>query len=103
MEAVDAMWSPSSSCYGPKEVWAGAATSDNALVADTLEDLAELMGVPADNFVATIERWNEMCDVGADTDFGYPGEHMNRIDTAPFYATKEMAESLATSGGLAGE
>jgi len=100
MEAVDKMWSPSSSCYGPKEVWAGAATGPNALVADTLEELAELMGVPADTFVATIERWNEMCDAGEDTDFGYPGQYMHRIDTAPFYATKEMAESLATSGGL---
>ena len=100
MEAVDKMWSPSSSCYGPKEVWAGAATSDNALKADTLEELAELMGVPADNFVATIERWNEMCDADGDTDFGYPKDKMHRIDTAPFYATREMAESLATSGGL---
>ena len=100
MEAVDAMWSPSSSCYGPKEVWAGAATSPNALVADTLEELAEKMGVPVDTFVATINRWNEMCDAGEDVDFGYPGEHMHRIDTAPFYATREMAESLATSGGL---
>ena len=25
---------------------------------------------------------------------------MHRIDTAPFYATREMAEALATSGGL---
>ena len=100
MEAVDAMWSPSSSCYGPKEVWAGAATSPSAVVADTLEELAEKMGVPVDNFVATINRWNEMCDAGVDEDFGYPGEHMHRIDTAPFYATREMAESLATSGGL---
>ena len=100
MEAVDAMWSPSSSCYGPKEVWAGAATGPDALVADTLEELAEKMGVPVDAFVATIERWNEMCDNGGDTDYGYPAEHMHRIDTAPFYATREMAESLATSGGL---
>lgn len=100
MEAVDAMWSPSSSCYGPKEVWAGAATSPNALMADTLEELAEKMGVPADNFVATINRWNEMCDNGGDVDYGYPAEHMHRIDAAPFYATREMAESLATSGGL---
>lgn len=98
MEAVDKMWSPSSSCYGPKEVWAAAATG--SLVADTLEELAEQMGVPADTFVATINRWNEMCDAGEDTDFGYPGQYMHRIDTAPFYATKEMAESLATSGGL---
>ena len=100
MEAVDAMWSPSSSCYGPKELWAGAATSPNALVADTLEELAEKMGVPAENFVATINRWNEMCDNGRDEDYGYPAEHMHRIDAAPFYATREMAESLATSGGL---
>lgn len=97
-EAVDKMWSPSSSCYGPKFVWAGAATG--GLVADTLEELAEKMGVPADNFVATINHWNEMCDAGADTDYGYPGDKMHRIDTAPFYATREMAESLATSGGL---
>ncbi len=100
LEAVDKMWSPSSSCYGPKEVWAGAATSPNALVADTLEELAEMMGVPADTFVETINHWNEMCDAGEDTEFGYPGQYMHRIDTAPFYATKEMAESLATSGGL---
>ncbi|MDO4633500.1 MAG: FAD-binding protein [Eubacteriales bacterium] len=99
-EAVDKMWSPSSSCYGPKEVWVGAATSPNALVADSLEELAELMGVPADNFVETINKWNEMCDAGEDTEFGYPGKYMHRIDTAPFYATREMAESLATSGGL---
>lgn len=99
-EAVDIMWSPTSSCYGPKEVWTSAATSPNALVADTLEDLAEMMGVPVDNFVATINRWNEMCDAGEDTEFGYPGRHMHRIDTAPFYATREMAESLATTSGL---
>lgn len=97
-EAVDKMWSPSSSCYGPKFVWAGAATG--ALKADSLEELAEMMGVPVDNFVATINRWNEMCDAGADTDYGYPGDKMHRIDTAPFYATREMAEALATSGGL---
>ena len=100
MEAVEKMWSPSTSAYGPKEVWAGAATSENALKADTLEELADLMGVPQDTFVETINHWNEMCDAGEDTDYGYPGQYMHRIDTAPFYATKEMAEALATSGGL---
>lgn len=100
-EAVDKMWSPSSSCYGPKEVWAGAATSSSALTADTLEELAEKMGVPVENFVNTINRWNEMCDSEeGDTDYGYPKQYMHRIDTAPFYATREMAEALATSGGL---
>ncbi len=99
-EIVDSIWTPSSSCYGPKEVWIGAAMSENALVADTLEELAEKMGVPAEAFVATIEHWNEMCDAGEDTDFHFPGSMMHKIDTAPFYATKEMASALCTSGGL---
>lgn len=100
MEIVDSIWTPSSSCYGPKEIWAGAATSEKALVADTLEELAEKMGVPAETFVATIERWNAMCDAGEDVDFHFPGRMMHKIDTAPFYATKEMASALCTAGGL---
>ena len=53
------------------------------------------MGVPADAFVATINHWNEMCDAGEDTDFHFPGKMMHKIDTAPFYATKEMASACA--------
>ncbi|MCR2037087.1 FAD-dependent oxidoreductase [Adlercreutzia caecimuris] len=99
-EKIDKIWTPSSSCYGPKEVWVGAATSENALKADTLEELAELMEVPADDFVATINRWNEMAAAGKDEDFNFPGEMMMTIDTPPFYATKEHADGLCTAGGL---
>lgn len=99
-EIVDNNWTPSSSCYGPKEVWIGAAMSPNALTADTLEDLAVKMGVDPETFTATIQHWNEMCDAGEDTDFHFPGSMMHKIDTAPFYATKEMAEALCTAGGL---
>lgn len=99
-EKIDKIWTPSSSCYGPKEVWVGAATSENALKADTLEELAELMEVPADEFVATINRWNEMAAAGKDEDFNFPGEMMMTIDTPPFYATKEYADGLCTAGGL---
>ncbi len=99
-EIVDKIWTPSSSCYGPKEVWIGAAMSPNALTADTLEELAEKMGVDQEAFTATIRRWNDMCDAGEDTDFHFPGSMMHKIDTAPFYATKEMAEALCTAGGL---
>ena len=99
-EKIDKIWTPSSSCYGPKEVWVGAATSENALKADTLEELAELMEVPADEFVATINRWNEMAAAGKDEDFNFPGEMMMAIDTPPFYATKEHADGLCTAGGL---
>ena len=100
MDIVSSIWTPSSSCYGPKEVWAGAATSDKAFKADTLEELAQKMGVPADAFVSTIKHWNEMCDAGEDRDFHFPGKMMHKIDTAPFYATKEMASALCIAGGL---
>ena len=45
-EKIDKIWTPSSSCYGPKEVWTAAAMSEKALKADTLEELAKLMGCP---------------------------------------------------------
>ena len=99
-EIVDKLWTPTSSCYGPKEVWIGAAMSPNAVTADTLEELARKMDVDPVAFTATIRRWNEMCDAGEDTDFHFPGSMMHKIDTAPFYATREMAEALCTAGGL---
>lgn len=98
--AIDKMWTPSSSCYGPKEVWVGAATSENALKADTLEELAGLMGVPADAFVETINHWNAMCEAGEDTDFHMLPSMMHPIKTAPFYANLEGAAALCTAGGL---
>ena len=67
---------------------------------DTLEELAELMEVPVDEFTATIERWNEMAAAGKDEDFNFPGDMMMTIDTPPFYATKEYADGLCTVGGL---
>lgn len=97
---IDKIWTPSSSCYGPKEVWVGAAKSERALVADTLEELAELMEVPVDTFVASIKRWNEMAAAGKDEDYNFPGDMMMTIDTPPFYATKEYADGLCTGGGL---
>ena len=97
---IDKIWTPSSSCYGPKKVWTGAATSPNALKADSLEELAQLMGVPVDTFVATIGRWNEMVKNEKDEDFGLPGHMMMTLDTPPFYATKEYADGLCTAGGL---
>ncbi len=97
---IDKIWTPSSSCYGPKNVWVSAATGSEALKANTLEELADLMDVPRDTFVATIKRWNEMAAAGKDSDFNFPGTMMMTLDTPPYYATKEYADGLGTAGGL---
>ncbi|MFI1462321.1 FAD-binding protein [Nocardia carnea] len=79
--------------------------------ADTLEELAEVIGVPAANLVATVERFNAMVAAGADTDFGRGDEAYDRafsqgesplvpIDRPPFHAAAFGLSDLGTKGGL---
>ena len=56
--------------------------------ADTLEELADYMGLDADakaTFLATVERYNELCAAGSDEDFGKDATYMIALDTPPFY------------------
>ena len=54
--------------------------------ADTLEDLADQLGIPADTFTKTIERYNTMYTTGVDRDFDVPKNYLSQVKTAPFYA-----------------
>jgi len=83
-----------------KIVLAGEIADGKVVTADTLEELAELMGVPVDNFVASVERYNELCDLGKDLDFGKRPEVMGKIIDPPFYAGKLSADLLTMCGGL---
>lgn len=70
--------------------------------ADSLEELAAIMGYEgeaADTFLATVERYNELCDTG-DVDFGKRPELMTKITTAPFYCLRMPVEVAVTVGGL---
>lgn len=69
--------------------------------ADTLEELAEQIGVPADAFVAEIERHNGFCDAGQDDDFGrYLFDELSPVREAPFYASPATWAAHITIGGL---
>ena len=70
------------------------------LVADTIEELAEAMGVPADEFAATVQRYNQLVDEGFDSDFGKRPELMTSISEAPFYALKMRTGLCVSVGGL---
>ena len=72
----------------------------NTIVADTLEELAEQLGIPADAFLATIERYNEMVDKQFDDDFHKPVEFLYPVKEGPFYAAKIGVALLAIVGGL---
>ena len=72
----------------------------NLLKADTLEELAEAMGVPAETFVATVERYNGLAAEGCDTDQGKAPWRLSAVDEPPYYAAKMAGWLLCTTGGV---
>lgn len=70
--------------------------------ADTLEELAEAIGVPAGNLAYTVERYNGFCEAGEDTDYHKSPEYLRPIATPPFSAINGAASSCGfhTLGGL---
>lgn len=58
--------------------------------ADTLEDLAAQINVPAENLTATVERYNELCAKGIDEDFGKDPQWLATVGSGPYYAIKAM-------------
>lgn len=69
--------------------------------ADTLEELAEMTGMPADALTATVERYNELCELGEDEDFGKDPSFLEPIaGEGPYYAFAIQEYIYNTLGGL---
>lgn len=69
--------------------------------ADTIEELADLMDVPADNLTNTVERYNGFITALKDDDFNRPLTEANLpVEQAPYYAMKHQQAILATVSGL---
>lgn len=68
--------------------------------ADTLDELAKLMGVPAGQLKKTIERYNELAAKKHDDDFGKRPVLLTPVVKPPFYAGRLSSSLLAMSGGL---
>ena len=87
--------------------------------ADTLDDLAEQIGVPAGALTKTVEEFNDFARTGVDENFHRgeapwdrmivhlggphtdgPNPCLGVIDTGPFYAVEIVLSDLGTKGGL---
>lgn len=69
--------------------------------ADTIAELADAIGVPADALSATIDAYNAAQASGADDgEFGVANENMSPVATAPFYAVPSIATNSWTFVGL---
>jgi succinate dehydrogenase/fumarate reductase flavoprotein subunit len=71
-----------------------------AFKADTWEELAAKMKVPADALKRTVARYNELVRKGVDEDFGKRRELLFPIEKPPFYAGLIKGALLATTSGL---
>ncbi len=71
----------------------------NAFCADTLEELAEKMEVPAENLVQTVARYNEIVASGDDVDYGKRQRLLTSVEQGPFYALKWGPVLLDIFGG----
>ena len=71
----------------------------NVVLANSLEELANKLGIPADTFIAEMDRYNSFVESKVDEDFGKPlfGE---KIDEAPFCATPRSPALHHTMGGV---
>ena len=70
------------------------------LVANTLEELAQKMKVPVDNFLKTVKRYNELYENKNDDDYGKRAVLLTPISTGPFYAGKLASTTLTMVGGI---
>ena len=91
--------------------WAGARYLKQA---DSIAELAGMIGVDPQVLAATVARWNALVDQGVDEDFGRgaraydqwlgdpfhgPNPALGRIDQAPFYAVDVVPGDVSTYGG----
>jgi 3-oxosteroid 1-dehydrogenase len=83
--------------------------------ADTIEGLAQQIGIDAEGLAATTARFNRFAAVGKDDDFGRganaydrfygdprvkPNPNLAALDASPYYATAVYPGDLGTKGGL---
>lgn len=77
-----------------------AQGNENVFVADTLEELAEQMGIDAQTLVQTVDEYNGFCDQGVDPRYAKTPEYLAKVATPPFYGARLCTNLLSTFGGI---
>ncbi len=68
--------------------------------ANTIEELAEKLGLPPEELKRTVARNNELFRKGEDVDYGKEKHRLSPVDTAPFYGAKNTGWMLCTMDGI---
>lgn len=83
-----------------EDVEAAVAAGEGFYAADTLEDLAVQIDVPAENLVNAIKAWNaSIVSSGEDVEF-QRNTQLIELNKPPYYANKNISANLGSLGGL---
>lgn len=83
-----------------KETFAYNLEMGDLFMADTIEELAEKIDIPVEEFKKTVDRYNEIVAAGVDDDFGKRKELLTSLSEPPYYALRMVTGLCVTVGGL---
>jgi fumarate reductase flavoprotein subunit len=87
-----------------KEEWTkilqGLIDSGHLQKADTPEELAKKLNIPADSFKATVTRYNTLAEKGVDEDFYKDAYRFLPVKAAPYYGIRLTGWHLCTLDGI---
>ncbi len=76
------------------------ALDDGSMVTgDTIEELAEKMGITTNALTRSVDAWNEDVAAGEDAQFGRTVQ-LTALDEPPFYAWRTVNTNIGSIGGL---
>ena len=81
------------------EILKGLLPNDEIAFGETMEELAESMGVSVESFTKTMDTFNEGAKSGKDV-FNKPKEMLVSVETGPYYAVKFYPKTMGTFGGV---
>lgn len=93
---TDPAWTPEEMI----QKWDEGVKGGTYFKADTVEELCKAMGLPADETLESVKRYNELCQKGEDTDFFKDASLMIPITDGPFYGATNKPIFMTVLGGL---
>lgn len=78
----------------------GLVESGHLQKANTPEELAAKLNIPAETFAATVKRYNELAEKGVDEDFYKDSYRLKPLTAAPYYGIRLTGWLLCTLDGI---
>lgn len=84
----------------PFECRDGIESAKGLVKADTIEELAEKLGLDKEALAKTVDNYNKYCENGVDEEYGKSADMLLPVSKAPFYGGKVTPTLFTTVGGL---